>query len=240
MFPACELKYDVELKTSSRCMIHLLGKGEKQEAFRYKAFKSTFQSPSLIARISSSLFDCRRRPSARPPTEPLFRVSQFMLKTPLLRVLLKLIPYIQALHSHNTEQLPIVTFPRCRGNNATVRTDKKLRRACPHAIPIDGTGGFDAEGACSIRSVRSAVQPAEATLAGPCSEFGWRLLGLQMDFDPAAVTGAVIAHVFRLGVFLCPCWAICYMTPLSGNVYGRAAVHRLHRPCSKSRFDLSA
>lgn len=163
-----------------------------------------------------------------------------MLKTPLLRVLLKLIPYIQALHAHNTEQLPIVTFPRCRGNNATVRTDKKLRRACPHAIPIDGTGSLDAKGACSIRRVRSAVQPAEATLAGSGSELGWCLLGLQMDFDPAAVAGAVIANVFRLGVSLCLSWAIRHVTPLCGNVHDRAAIHRLHRPCSNSWFDLSA
>lgn len=163
-----------------------------------------------------------------------------MLKAPLLCVLLKLIPYIQALHAHNTKQLPVVTFPRRCRNNAAVRTDKKLRRACPHAIPIDGAGSFDAEGACSIRSERSAVQPAEAALAGPGPELGWSLLGPQMDFYPAAVAGAVVVHVFRLGVFLCPCWAIGHVTPLRRSVHDWAAIHRLHRPCSKSWFDLSA
>lgn len=126
------------LRPQVECMIHFHWERGKAGSMPTQSLQEQFPIPYFITSISSSLFDCRRRPSARPPTEPHFRIIQLMLKAPLLFVLLKLIPYIQALHAHNTKQLPVVTFPRRCRNNAAVRTDKKLRCACPHAIPIDG------------------------------------------------------------------------------------------------------
>ena len=82
---------------------HLLWNGQMQQ--------HSIRKPTAHNTMCS-LFDFRRRPGARPPTEPLFRIIQLMLNTPPLLVFLQLIPYIQTLHAHNTKQLPIVPLPR--------------------------------------------------------------------------------------------------------------------------------
>ncbi len=165
-----------------------------------------------------------------------------MFNTPLDLVRQELIPdtSVQALHTHDAEQVSVVASPRRRGDDAAAATAEELGCARATTVRIDGAGGFNAEGPCRVGRERGAVQPAEVALTGARSQLGRCLLRAKTDLDPAAVAAAVVLDWFRRRTFLCRRWAVAQVTPWCRNAYYHTAVYRVHRPCPESGFNRSA